>query len=112
MDVEVDGQAFEVQAAVADKLPLAMLLGTDVSLLPQLLGEEFQSAPKQKIADVLVVTRAQAKQEQASEEARQRQELECGVQPTAVMVETTRENEDGSTSKGLGWMPELDDDIF
>lgn len=61
VNVEVDGQVFEVQAAVADKLPLAMLLGTDVPVLPKLLGENFQTAEYQKIADALVVTRAQAR---------------------------------------------------
>ena len=112
VNVEVDGQAFEVQAAVADKLPLAMLLGTDVPILPKLLGENFKTAEYQKIADALVVTRAQARKEWADEEARQRKELECGVQPTAVTEEATEETEEESTQGELDWMQDLDDELI
>lgn len=63
LDVEIDGQSFQVQAAVADRLPLAMLLGTDVPCLPKLLTEKIDELQhtQPKIVNALVVTRARAK---------------------------------------------------
>ena len=58
--VEIGEEVFEVQVAVADRLPVAMLLGTDVPHLQRLLGEKWiepfhGSRPAE---DALVVTRA------------------------------------------------------
>ena len=49
-------QAFEVQAAVADCLPLAMLLNTDVPQMANLLQEKMELATEPKIVSALVVT--------------------------------------------------------
>ena len=42
VNIEIDGEPFEVQAAVADRLPTAMLLGTDVAHLSKLLNYQSQ----------------------------------------------------------------------
>ena len=42
VQLEVEGQAMEVTVAVADKLPMSVLLGTDIPLLSKLLSEELQ----------------------------------------------------------------------
>ena len=49
--------------------------------------------------------------EQPDEEARQRKELECGIQPTAV-TEVTEETEEESTQGELDWMQDLDDELI
>ena len=94
VDLEIDGQPLEVQAAVSDRLPMAVLLGTDVPQLRGLLsGELLGSEPR--IENALVVTRARAKQ-QLEEEAKQRQrELSTEVQPTTLnQIEGIPEQED------------------
>ena len=60
--VKISGKDFKVEAAVADNLPVQLLLGTVVPQLFQLLGREEQEIAN--IDDVLVVmTRAKAQQQ-------------------------------------------------
>ena len=107
--IKIDGKSFEVQAAVADRLPLAMLLGTDVPILPKLLdGELLGATQPKKIVDALVITRARAKQQKAEEEIIEQRELESGVQPNAV---EPIESEDVMTEE-QDWMKELDEELF
>ena len=75
--MEVDGLSIQVEAAVSDKLPAGVLLGTDVPALHTLLGTKPLPA---KTHDVLVVTRAQARR-QLEEELLRREKQ---VQPEAV----------------------------
>ena len=42
VQLEVERQAMEVTVAVADKLPMSVLLGTDIPLLSKLLSEKLQ----------------------------------------------------------------------
>ena len=57
--MEVEGQAMEVTVAVADRLPMSVLLGTDTPLLSKLLSGELQKTRSvHKIDNALVVTRA------------------------------------------------------
>ena len=59
--IEVDGTPLQVDAAVLDTLPVAVLLGTDVPELGDLLGRPTMQMKKLREADALVVTRAQAR---------------------------------------------------
>ena len=42
VQLEVEGQAMEVTVAVADKLPMSVLLGTDIPLLSKLLSGSYK----------------------------------------------------------------------
>jgi len=62
--LEVDGHSLNITAAVAERLPVSVLLGTDVPLLTELLsGKLATMKPVSKIENALVVTRAQAKKQ-------------------------------------------------
>ena len=68
--LEIEGVVLPVSAAVAEKLPVSVLLGTDVPELGKLMNQPPQEQP-----DALVVTRAQAKaNKQAEAEAQDKQE--------------------------------------
>lgn len=97
VQVVVDGRSMEVKAAVSEKLPADVLLGTDVPELPELLNQG--SIAGGRVADAMaVVTRAQKRKQQNEEEETQQRELESGVTSTGV--------EDDE------WMAEMDDDLF
>ena len=70
MTIEIGGLELPVTVAVADRLPVSALLGTDVSALGQLINQE----PPEP-AGAMVMTRAQTKaQEQSELQARQKQD--------------------------------------
>ena len=83
VQLEVEGQAMEVTVAVADKLPMSVLLGTDTPLLSKLLSGELQKTRSvDKIDNALVVTRPGVRKQLE-------EELEAGdvlldVQPKAL----------------------------
>ena len=75
--IQVDGLEIEVEAAISERLPVAVLLGKEVPELAQLLGKEEASReePEQQGEAMLVVTRAQAQQN--LEEILSREKGEC-----------------------------------
>ena len=87
VEIEVGGQSLKVEAAVSATLPMAVLLGTDVPELAELLsGGPLKCGSRQKKTDnaLVVTTRAQAKRQEEEEMSRQQKEQESGVQPKAV----------------------------
>ena len=110
LEVEVDGQAFEVQAAVADRLPLAMLLGTDVPQLPDLLQGKMESTAGPKIVSALVVTRAGARRQREEEEEAVSREQRSEVRPTSLEEIHEQESEDKELE--LEWIKDMDEDLF
>ena len=83
MDLEIDGQPLEVQAAISDQLPMAVLLGSET-----------------RIENSLVVTRARAKQQLEEEAAQRQRELSSGAQPTTLdQIAGDPEQEDLSTEE-------------
>ena len=81
VDMEVEGIPVHVEAAVVDTLPVGVLLGTDVSELPRLLGE-WASYGFFSQEDVMVVmTRARKKQELQKEILLKEKEALSGVVP-------------------------------
>ena len=77
--LDIEGVVLPATAAVAEKLPISVLLGTDVPELGKLLNQPPQEQP-----DALVVTRAQAKaNEQTEAEAQDKQE-QSQVHPNPV----------------------------
>ena len=81
-ELEVHSQSIRVEAAVSESLPVAVLLGTDVPELYQLRGRETPEGSTERV--MVVVTRAQARQQHAKEVARQNKESSSGVQPKPV----------------------------
>ena len=77
--LEIDGVSLPITAAVAEKLPVSVLLGTDVPELGKLMNHSPQAPP-----DALVITRARAKaSRQAEAEAQDKQE-QSRVRPSPV----------------------------
>ena len=80
--MEVDGTPIRVEAAVADTLPVDVLLGTDVKQLSNLLGRSVPRNITDKVAGgdgMVVVTRARARQELEEEIFRRGKEVQSGV---------------------------------
>lgn len=98
VQVQVEGRTLEVEAAVSSTLPMSMLLGTDVPELMTLLG----SGRGRSTEDAMVVTRAQAKRQQAEMVEREYQQERSGVQPHPVEGVTGHvEGEDETESVGM-----------
>lgn len=69
LEVEVDGQMIKVQAAVADYLPVPMLLGTDVPQMQSFLQKGMAVEPnKQESMEALVGTGARTKDQREEED--------------------------------------------
>ena len=91
--VQVQGVKMQVEAAVADNLPVDVLLGTDVPELTRLISDRKPKAgsslPKQE--DVMVVlTRARARQQLEEEIVRRAKQVQSQVRskPLAMAGET------------------------
>ena len=83
-ELEVAGRKVTVEAAVSKTLPTAVLLGTDVAELAEILGEDLKGRPglRRDLDDrdeVFVMTRAAARKEKREEEERRQKQLECEV---------------------------------
>ena len=62
--LKVDGQSLNITAAVAERLPVSVLLGTDVPRLTELLSGKLSTVkPVSKIEHALVVTQAKAEKQ-------------------------------------------------
>ena len=121
--IEVEGKSLEVQAAVADCLPVAVLLGTDVPQLVNLLAGEM---PQASTADAMVVTRARARQQQEEEAEQQDKNRQSGVQPHVLWEESDDKLEDISVMENKSgkkkeseedsyiedWMVRIDEELF
>ena len=96
VELQVEGRLITVEAAVSDTLPRAVLLGTDVPEMSELL--EQKKTGKHKGKALVVMTRRQAKMQQEREAAMQQRQKESGARPTPIMdteqEQTTDEAED------------------
>ena len=68
VELEVDGARFQVQAAISDRLPVSVLLGTDVPQLDMLLQNHPFMTQTNGIEEAFVMTRAQLKEKQRVED--------------------------------------------
>ena len=67
--MEVEGKAIEVEAAVSDCLPVGVLLGTDVSQLPELLTQKnFGVGEPEKTMGLITRAAVRKQKEQKAEE--------------------------------------------
>jgi len=97
VEIEVNGQTHEVEAAVSKSLPMSMLMGTDVPAMSTLVMSKLG----QKEAALAVVTRAQRKAQEEEEASRWLKEEESGVRPRSLM----HQEEEVS-------LPNFDEDLF
>ena len=84
VQMEIDGQVIEVEAAVSTTLPVSVLLGGDVPELKQLIGNNLQGEFTEPADVMVVVTRAQAKKHLEEEIIRREREVLSGVKPSPV----------------------------
>ena len=77
LNLEISGVRLQVRAAVAEELPVAVLLGTAVPELGQLLHPDLRNNAE-KAGEVLVVTRAQARVSAQAEADDQPNSVETG----------------------------------
>ena len=61
VSTEIDGRAFEVEAAMSATLPVSVLLGKDVPELKLLIGDNRQNKPTASEDVMVIMTRAQAR---------------------------------------------------
>lgn len=102
VSIEVEGRSITVEAAVTDTLPMAVLLGTDIPELTELLGDGSQD-----VEQALAVYQ---------------RERDCGVQPSPLLADG--EEDEQKTNAGLdesdsladeeSWMKNFtfDEDLF
>lgn len=58
VELEVEGAKVQVQAAISEKLPVSVLLGTDVPVLGKLLEANPSTVMSNGVKEVLVMTQA------------------------------------------------------
>ncbi|XP_064398193.1 uncharacterized protein LOC135344837 [Halichondria panicea] len=102
IQVEVNGTTHKVEAAVSKTLPLSMLMGTDVPVLPALVAKKLGDCQEADTAWA-VMTRAKKRAQDQAEATDRRNEEECGVRPNAVL---TGGCEDTTN------LPDFEDDLF
>ena len=112
MTVEVAGRGFTVEVAVLRTLPTAVLLGTDVAELAEILGEDLKERPDlrqelEKGNDALVMTRAAVRKEKKAEEEGQHKQRECGVHARLLITSGETDNT-GTTEEERGTTGETD----
>ena len=73
VELELDGVAIQVEAAVSESLPVSVLLGTDVPELSQLLQSNPRAVHTEEVERVLVVTRARDEEEERERVTRDEQ---------------------------------------
>ena len=102
VDLEIEGQAISVVAAVADTLPMSVLLGTDVRMLEELLRDEKSQSNPQR---AMVMTRAQTRRQKEEENQQLQKMASSGVQPKQV---------EDMVPQPTRFIPDLDfaDDLF
>ncbi|KAL5501979.1 hypothetical protein EMCRGX_G008664 [Ephydatia muelleri] len=100
--VKRSGRDFKVKAAVADNLPVQLLLGTDVPQLFKLLGSEEPEMAN--IDDVLVVMTRDKAQQQLEERIQQKEKkIASGSKPHDSELVEVKANVDGTgPKKGAG----------
>ena len=88
--IQVEGLEIEVEAAISDKLPVAVLLGKEVPEFAQLLGKGRASSGlgKQQGEALVVVTCARVRQNLEEELLRREKELLAGAKPSPVEERT------------------------
>ena len=91
VNMEIDGRAFVVEAAVSATLPVSVLLGGDVPELKLLIGDNRQKKSTDSEDVMVVVTRAQAKRQLEEEILRRESEVLSGVKPRSVEDLPTKE---------------------
>ena len=80
VDMELQGMKIKVEAAVSPNLPASVLLGTDVPVLKELLGDSIKLEGRREEVVLVTVTRAQKKKQLIEEDAERQQEQESGAQ--------------------------------
>ena len=109
VNLEVSGKQIEVEAAVAERLPMGALLGTDVPQLKSLLMH--QAAEEDVVVDAMVMTRQGAKiQEREMAEKCHKQE-ECGVVSHPLLPMNEREEMDETNAREKADETEETDEI-
>ena len=92
VNMEIGGVPIKVEAAVSEKLPVSVLLGTDVPQLSTLLGTEIKQAESTDGA-MVVVTRAQARRQLEEGILRREKEICSGAKPTSLEDIEVKEDE-------------------
>ena len=89
--LEMDGRHIVTEAAVSETLPVAVLLGTDVPELPQLLGTELIATGEELVADAMAVsTRGQTKRRETEQKTQEEKDAASGA-ITTTLGATSRE---------------------
>ena len=83
----MDGYIYEIEAAVSESLPMAVLLGTDVPELADILARGFHSKQDKRVQPdeaPVVTTRAARKRKQEAELISEQKQTQSGVEPNQL----------------------------
>ena len=89
--MEVEGKAIEVEAALSDCLPVGVLLGTDVSQLPELLTQQNSGVGEPEKTMGIITRAAVRKQKEQKAEEKQLEE-KYGVTSYPLMKRAENRN--------------------
>ena len=119
--LEVDGHTLNITAAVAERLPVSVLLGTDVPILTELLSDRLSTLrPVSDIENALVVTRAKAREQLDEMTQLEKEDLLSGAHTTQIetlhegspvrLPEAAPPTEGSQTAAAPEWM--FDEELF
>ena len=115
----VEGKTIEVEAAVSDRLPVGVLLGTDVSQLPGVLTQQNSGVGEPEKA-MGIMTRAAVRKQREQKVEKKQLEEKYGMTSNPLMKEKQRteakgddhDKEEEDKSEETDWMTMIDDDLF
>ena len=85
VELELEGDKVQVVAAVAEHLPVSVLLGVDVPVLGKLLHKNPSVMHTEGVEEALVVTtRSRARKEKEDEYLRMQKEADSGADPNPL----------------------------
>ena len=85
VELELEGDKVQVVAAVAEHLPVSVLLGVDVPVLGKLLHKNPSVMHTEGVEEALVVTtRSRARKEKEDEDLRMQKEADSGAEPNPL----------------------------
>ena len=109
VEIVVEGARYVVEAAVAEKLPVSVLLGRDVPELVSLRGGQGSDTPASRTEAMAVLTQAQRRQLEGDITAAEEEYRVSGAEPN--LLDTPEEQSADEMDQELPWK-DLDPELF
>ena len=112
IDMELEGLKMKVTAAVSDRLPVSVLLGTDTPELSMLLRFDLTTTHTTAVEEALVMTRAQLRAQEEEEKDTAAAEELSGAVPSPICRSEEDYQTDDSQSDEEVCGSNFDSDLF